>query len=379
MNKLSTKSLDDILEKVVKTADESKHEISKISQQSRKEYEEILEEVERTKQAVREIIDEEERLEKEVKKARAHLVKVSREFTVYTEDEIRSAYEYAHDLQVKLAMTRQKEEQLRKRRDELERRIRNVQKTIERAERLVSQVTVVINYLTGDLQSISELLKDAKEKQEFGLKILEAQEEERKRLSREIHDGPAQMLANVLMRSDMIEKIYKERGIKEALKEIKLLKKTIRDTLYEVRHIIYDLRPMALDDLGLIPTLKKYLQTMEEYYTMTGVRIPFIHLGEEKRLNPKMEVALFRLIQESVQNSLKHAKPTEIQVKLEMMDNRVTVVVKDDGIGFDPEVKKENSFGIRGMKERVELLDGKITIRSEKQKGTKVIISVPIK
>lgn len=379
MNKLSTKSLDDILEKVVKTADESKHEISKISQQSRKEYEEILEEVERTKQAVREIIDEEERLEKEVKKARAHLVKVSREFTVYTEDEIRSAYEYAHDLQVKLAMTRQKEEQLRKRRDELERRIRNVQKTIERAERLVSQVTVVINYLTGDLQSISDLLKDAKEKQEFGLKILEAQEEERKRLSREIHDGPAQMLANVLMRSDMIEKIYKERGIKEALKEIKLLKKTIRDTLYEVRHIIYDLRPMALDDLGLIPTLKKYLQTMEEYYTMTGVRIPFIHLGEEKRLNPKMEVALFRLIQESVQNSLKHAKPTEIQVKLEMMDNRVTVVVKDDGIGFDPEVKKENSFGIRGMKERVELLDGKITIRSEKQKGTKVIISVPIK
>ena len=194
-----------------------------------------------------------------------------------------------------------------------------------------------------------------------------------------MHDGPAQLLANVMMRSDLIEKIYRERGIEEALEEIRGLKKTVRDALYEVRHIIYDLRPMALDDLGLVPTLKKYLQTVEEYNKVRNIRIPFVFIGKERRLNSKMEVALFRLIQESVQNALKHAEPKEIQVKLEVNLHRVIAIIKDDGIGFDPSVKKEGSFGIRGMKERVELLEGKLAIQSEKGVGTKVIIDVPIK
>ena len=116
------------------------------------------------------------------------------------------------------------------------------------------------------------MLEDAKQKQDFGLKIIEAQEEERKRLSREIHDGPAQMMANVMLRSDLVEKIYRERGIDEALGEIVNMKKMVRDALYEVRHIIYDLRPMALDDLGLVPTLKKYLKTTEEYFNQTTIR-----------------------------------------------------------------------------------------------------------
>jgi len=238
---------------------------------------------------------------------------------------------------------------------------------------------VVINYLTGDLKSMTELIKDAHEKQEFGLKILEAQEEERKHLSREIHDGPAQILANVLMRSDLIEKIYNERGIDEALAEIRKLKETLRDALYEVRHIIYDLRPMALDDLGLVPTLKKYLQTVEEYNKMTKVRILFTYIGDDERIDSKMEVALFRLIQESVQNALKHAQAKEIQVKLEINKKNIIAVIKDDGIGFDPMLKKEGSFGIRGMKERVELLDGSILIHSSKGVGTKVIITIPLK
>ncbi|MFP3386653.1 sensor histidine kinase, partial [Tritonibacter sp. SIMBA_163] len=84
---------------------------------------------------------------------------------------------------------------------------------------------------------------------------IEAQEEERKRLSREIHDGPAQMMANVLLRSDLIEKTYREKGADKAFKEISSLKDMVRQALTEVRRIIYDLRPMALDDLGLVPTL----------------------------------------------------------------------------------------------------------------------------
>lgn len=376
---INLKTIDNIIENMIDTVDQSKTEIFEIGEQSSQDYESIIDEIKKIKKMVIEIIEEEETLDKEVRRARLRLSEVSKHFDRYSEEEVRQAYEHAHNLQVKLTMTRQIEQQLRNRRDELERRVISIQKTIDRADRLVSQISVVLNYLTGDLKNVSEIIADAREKQEFGLKIIEAQEEERKRLSREMHDGPAQLLANVMMRSDLIEKIYRERGIEEALEEIRGLKKTVRDALYEVRHIIYDLRPMALDDLGLVPTLKKYLQTVEEYNKVRNIRIPFVFIGKERRLNSKMEVALFRLIQESVQNALKHAKPTEIQVKLEVNLHRVIAIIKDDGIGFDPSVKKEGSFGIRGMKERVELLEGKLAIQSEKGFGTKVIIDVPIK
>ena len=93
------------------------------------------------------------------------------------------------------------------------------------------------------------------------LKIIEAKEDERKRISREIHDGPAQMLANILLRSEIVEKTFKTGQTDNILKEIKSVRQLIRSSLYEVRRIIYDLRPMALDDLGLIPTLRKYIDT----------------------------------------------------------------------------------------------------------------------
>src|SRR5699024_3689769 len=204
-----------------------------------------------------------------------------------------------------LTVTRETEKQLRKRRDELERRLTSLQCTVERAETLVSQITIVSNYLDHDIREIGEVLEDAKVKQAFGLRIIEAQEEERQRLSREIHDGPAQLLANVLIRSDLAEKVHRQKGPEDSLKEIKSLKEMIRAALQEVRRIIYDLRPMALDDLGLIPTLEKYLQSIEEFNPQTVVR--FVHIGPDQRLLPKYEVAIFRLIQESVQNALKHA------------------------------------------------------------------------
>lgn len=222
---------------------------------------------------------------------------------------------------------------------------------------------------------MGEALQEAKRKQDFGLKIIEAQEQERKKLSREIHDGPAQMLANVMMRSDLIERVQRERGPDEALVEIRSLKVMVRNALYEVRRIIYDLRPMALDDLGLVPTLRKYLQTTEDYNT--GVHLNFVNLGQVKRLPSDMEVALFRLVQEAVQNSLKHAEPKQVQVKLSISKEMVTVVVKDDGKGFDSSIQKEGSFGLVGMRERVELLEGEMTIDSQPGAGTLVFIQIP--
>ncbi|MFJ5623496.1 sensor histidine kinase [Peribacillus loiseleuriae] len=376
LKKMNVKALDMIIETMITTVGDSKVEIFEIKEKCLREFEAITTELEEVKIQVAIVIEECDVLEKKARLSRKRLSEVSKYFNNYSEQQVRDAYEVAHKLQANLQLNSQIEKQLRLRRDDLERRLRGLEQTIDRAEHLVSQISVVLNYLTSDLKQVGPALEDAKRKQDFGLKIIEAQEEERKKLSREIHDGPAQMLANVMMRSDLIDRIYRERGGDEAIIEIRNLKVMVRNALYEVRRIIYDLRPMALDDLGLIPTLRKYLQTTEDYNE--GIHMMFINLGEEKRLPSDMEVALFRLVQESIQNALKHAKPKSIQVKLSMTKEMVIVTVKDDGIGFDSDVQKAGSFGLMGMKERVELLEGEMTIDSHQGVGTLVSVKVPL-
>lgn len=371
-----SKALDAILEKMVATVEESKHEIFEIGERCRQDYDALINELEEVKATVAKVIEQTDELETKSKFARRRLAEVSQHFRDFSEQQVREAYEKAHTIQIQLSMNRQRELQLRERRNELERRLHSLKDTIDRANHLVSQTTVVLNYLTSDLQSISEAIEDAKHKQEIGLRVIEAQEEERKRISREIHDGPAQMLANMLLRSDLVEKVYHENGMEEAIAEMRTLKELVRDSLKEVRRIIYDLRPMALDDLGLIPTLKKYLSTIESY--KGSPVITYRHLGEERRLPTNYEIALFRLIQESVQNALKHAKATEIQVKSELRKNSFIATVKDNGVGFDIRRIREGAFGIVGMRERVSLLNGEISIHSKIGAGTLVIIQIPM-
>ncbi|CAH0206910.1 MULTISPECIES: sensor histidine kinase [Bacillaceae] len=375
IKKVDAKALDKILETMVSTVSESKDEVFDIGEQCRKDFESLSKELDDVKIRVAIVITDSDALDAKARFARKRLSEVSMHFNHFSEEQVRDAYERAHKLQVDLQINRQLEKELRNRRDELELRLRGLQQTIDKAVHLVSQISVVQNYLTQDLKFVGEALQEAKRKQDFGLKIIEAQEQERKKLSREIHDGPAQMLANVMMRSDLIERVQRERGPDEALVEIRSLKVMVRNALYEVRRIIYDLRPMALDDLGLVPTLRKYLQTTEDYNN--GVNLNFVNLGQVKRLPSDMEVALFRLVQEAVQNSLKHADPKQIQVKLSISKEMVTVVVKDDGKGFDSSIQKEGSFGLVGMRERVELLEGEMTIDSQPGAGTLVFIQVP--
>lgn len=377
VKKFDTKALDAILEKMIDTVDHSKTEIYQIGETCRSDFDNLADELKEVKLAVLKVIDEGEKLDRMARASRTRLSDVSRRFNEFSEDEVKKVYEQANDIQTSLSMNRQKEKQLRFRRDELERRLVGLTETIDRADHLVSQITVVMNFLQSDLQKIGEVLEDANLRQHFGIKIIEAQEEERRRLSREIHDGPAQMMANVMLRSDLIEKIFRERGADEAMVEIRNLKRMVRDALYEVRHIIYDLRPMALDDLGLIPALRKYLQTTEDYFNTAHIRL--VCLGEERRLPAKYEVSFFRLIQESVQNAMKHAEANDVLVKLEIYKNRITIIIQDDGKGFDKEMKKESSFGLIGMRERVDLLEGELTIDSEIGKGTTVTIKVPLK
>jgi len=374
--KWTGKKLDEILNETIEKVSTSKNELFEISEQSRKEYDRLVSELDNIKAQVINAIDEGDKLEEQARLARMRLADVSKHFDRYEEEEIRQVYETANKLQVKLSYIRQKEAQLREKRDELERRLVQVKETTAKAERLTGQISVVLNYLRGDLKQIGAMIEDANRRQMLGLKIIEAQEEERRRLSREIHDGPAQTLANMLLRSELVEKVFQEKGTSEGIAEIRELRSMVKNSLHEVRRIIYDLRPMALDDLGLIPTLNKYLKTVEERF---GLHVVFQVLGEERRLSPKLEIALFRLIQEGVQNACKHAEANKISVKMEFRENDVILSVKDDGKGFDLHAKKEGAFGLIGMNERVEMLEGKLSIHSEEGKGTIIFIRIPVR
>ena len=361
---------------MVKVMDQSKNDIYIISEQSRQSLEEMQSELASVKIDISRVITEGDHLETMTGHSRRRLADVSKNFNTFSEDQVRQSYEVANNLLVRLSVNKMEEKQLRTRRDELERRLVALLQTIERADHLVGQVSTVINYLTSDLKNVGEALETARYKKEFSIRIIQAQEEERKRLSRDIHDGPAQMLANVLIRSSLIEKTYLEKGSEEAFNELAQLKEMVRTAIHEVRRIIYDLRPMALDDLGLIPTLKKYISTIGEYEK--SVELHFRNYGEEQRLRTDFEVSIFRLVQECISNALKHAEAREIWIKVETVQEIMNISIKDDGKGFDKNEVRDKSFGIIGMKERIELLKGKMTINSSPGKGTIITFQIPL-
>jgi two-component system sensor histidine kinase DegS len=375
----------DTIDKVIKNAigvmESSKYQIFEICESARSEWDALNKELQLVKDEASQMIDQVDRLEMEYKRARIRLTEVSRDFHRFKEEDIRVAYEAATQLQLQLTISREKEYQLRARRDELQKRIKNVDRTIERAEALVLQMNVVLEYLSGDLNQVTRILESAKNRQLVGLKIIVAQEEERKRIAREIHDGPAQAMANIVLRSEIAERMLLRSEFAAVKEELSDLKSQVRMGLEEVRKIIFNLRPMALDDLGLIPTVRKYIQDFED---RTRVRIKFDVVGLEKRLPSAMEVAVFRLVQEGLSNVLKHAKASYVFVEITFQNQMVKVMMQDNGVGFNLErlemqITKGNAhFGIMGMRERIELLEGRMDIETALNAGTKLVMLIPI-
>lgn len=183
----------DVIDKIIKDAigvmESSKYQLFQINESIRSEYQTLLNEVNEVTLETQRTIDLVDKLEEDFRNARIRLTKVSREFHQYQEEDIRLAYEEATNLQLKLTMTREKENHLRSRRNELQKRIKKSEQQIERSETVVSQMDVVLQYLTGDLNQVTRLLESSKSRQLLGLKIILAQEEERKRIARDIHDG----------------------------------------------------------------------------------------------------------------------------------------------------------------------------------------------
>lgn len=372
--------LDRIINETLNAIEHSKEDIFEIAEAAKGEQRRLQNELENLRNELKHVIDQVDRLELMYRRSRVRLMEVSRDFNKYTEEDIRAAYENAQKIQVQLAVEREKEQNMRKRRDELERSIAGMDNMVRKADDLVSKVDLALSFLKGNMNFFnSNPNASTQERQWMGARIILAQEDERRRVAREIHDGPAQAMANVVLRAEFCEKLLENKR-PEINKELTELKEVVKQSLKEVRRIIFNLRPMTLDDLGLAPTLRRYA---EEFKEREGLETVVTVRGEDRRLDPSVEVTVFRLVQEALNNIKKHAKADRATVVLEFGKERLNLRVIDKGRGFDPvkvhkEVAGKQSFGLLSMKERVELLNGEFELTSAPGKGTTIRVSIPI-
>jgi len=204
--------------------------------------------------------------------------------------------------------------------------------------------------------------------------IVNAQEAERQRLSRQMHDGPAQALSNFILQTEIAMRLL-DVDAAQAKEELANLKAAAMGTFQKVRNFIFELRPMMLDDLGLVPTVRKYAEAFKE---QTGLDVGLTITGSEHRLEPYLEVMIFRAVQELLGNAARHSQATMVKVLLDIGTEMIRVSVDDNGKGFDPEsVLSGKSLGLKLIRERAEMLGGAFDIDSAAGKGTRISFSIP--
>jgi two-component system sensor histidine kinase DegS len=210
------------------------------------------------------------------------------------------------------------------------------------------------------------------------VRIIEAQEQERQRLVRQLHDGPAQSLTNLILQAEICERVF-DSDTERARHELGELKTAVTTTFQKVRDYMFDLRPMMLDDLGLIPTLRRYV---DHYNEKSGVPAVLTVTGAERRFAAYKEVVIFRVIQELLANVRTHSHATRAQVFLDVSEDLAQATVEDNGSGFNvAEVLtavQPKGIGLSTLRERVAMLGGDLRIDSAVGRGTKVTLQMSI-
>lgn len=378
-NNIELVKVADISKKIVDSIEVSKDQIHDIIENTRNEVEHLRRTLEETKTLIGQIISEVDNLEMQDKMVRQKLADVSKNFKVYTERDIKHVYDQALEIKSQLSIKRHQEKDLRAKRDQLEISLMKAIKNIENGERVMTQISVAVSYLKGEIISVIEGM-DKNAEFVIGIKILEAQEDERKRISREIHDGPAQSIANIVMQADICEQMMKK-DINAGLKELQVLKTNVKSALFDIRGIIFDLRPMILDDLGLTKTIETICNKFTE---ATGVHVETRLKRETGHVDAIIQVAVMRVIQEALNNIKKHAKAKRVMVSLEYGAKYLFIQIADDGVGFDVDAVMERirtrseSFGLVGLMDRVKQLQGVITLKSTVGVGTTYSIKLPV-
>jgi two-component system sensor histidine kinase DegS len=323
-------------------------------------------ELEETEKALREITLMIEQSQGEVSKLSqrnaaitTHLQQVQNQMDRMPPQEIRSVYDSALDAQQRLLVMRGQLEKLQ-----------NEKQHLERFKSTLGQA------LNSHGALSASLLPAGSSKNPFASveMLVNAQETERQRLSRQIHDGPAQALSNFILQTEIAMRLM-DVDAAQAREELNNLKTSAMGTFQKVRNFIFELRPMMLDDLGLVPTVRRYADAFKE---QAGLDINVTVTGTERRLEPYLEVMLFRAIQELLGNAARHSQANQVKIVLDMGEDRIRVSVDDNGKGFDPDtIQQSTNLGLKLIRERAEMLGGNFEVDSNIGRGTRISFAVP--
>ena len=341
--------------------------LAELIEHSKRAYMEIQNELKEVKVRLEQTSGEVEKLDQRTTQAANRLRQVETDLNSYPREDIKEAYSASQASQLRLVMLRSQAERLQARREGLVSQSDQLRGFLDVADQIPG-----LNSPGAGLES-SPSAADS-----VIMRIIEAQEGERQRLARQMHDGPAQSLSNLILQAEIVEKSF-EVDTDRARAELTNLKNAVNATFERTMDFIFELRPMMLDDLGAVPTVRRYIEDFQE---KSGLGISFDVIGEERRLPPYVEVTVFRVIQELLHNVWQHAHASHVQVGLNLQGSTVEVTVEDDGSGFDVDevtasAKERKTLGIVTLQQRLEMLGGTLQFDSSLGRGTKASMQVP--
>ncbi|MBN1815195.1 MAG: sensor histidine kinase [Anaerolineae bacterium] len=339
-------------------------------EQCSKEYEQTQSELKEVDLLIQQTTSEVERLAQRNTQVTNKLRQIEAALDTIPREDIREAYTAVLDTQQRLFTMRGQLEKLQSNQRNLSRYLDMLHNTLE-----VAGWAEFGSQVAGETDGV--MAGEGEPAQPLVVRIIEAQERERQRLSRQMHDGPAQSLTNLILQAEICERLF-DTDANRARSELVNLKNAVAGTFQKVKGFILNLRPMMLDDLGVVPTLRRYVDGFaENSEVITNLTIT----GKERRLEPHKEVTIFRLTQELLNNADEYAHATSVQIGLDLGDELVRVSVEDNGSGFEltealtsPDADR---LGLAMMRERVEMLGGRIYFDSSVGRGTKVSFELP--
>jgi two-component system sensor histidine kinase DegS len=289
----------------------------------------------------------------------AQLQQVQNQFESLPRDDIRNAYDGALDAQQRLFVMRGQIEKLQSDETHLQRYTELLEKTLAMLQE-------------GGPENSRP--KGAKAPVETLEMMIQAQEAERQRLSRQMHDGPAQALSNFILQTEIAMRLFDMDQVK-AREELENLKVNSTAAFQQVRDFIFDLRPMMLDDLGLVPTLKRYIEAFKE---KSGIDMRMGVTGTERRFESYLEVLIFRAVQDLLGDAVHVRQASQIRAQIDIDQNNVKVEVEDNGRGLDMgALEGEEGMILKVIQDRVEMLGGYFDAKSMDGQGAKIIFLVP--
>jgi signal transduction histidine kinase len=232
--------------------------------------------------------------------------------------------------------------------------------------------------LAIDRRRMTEALREREVRiAELSGHLLRVQEDERKRISRELHDETGQALMVIRLYLGMLESTAAGRGSRSQKNKIRETVEVVDRTIEGIRRIIGRLSPLVLKELGLVAAIRKEAKDLAKN---TGVRARVMVAEDVHRLDPEVEMVIYRVVQEALHNVAKHAHAKSVNIILNQDSKRVRLLVEDDGVGFSTKSSNSrgNSFGLAGIKERVHSIGGEVRVASSKDRGTRIEVSVPL-